>query len=221
MTKQEAFDFLYHLAEEVSTIFGSSCETVVQEIEDGKFYTVAIFNGHVSGRKAMSTQGILGGTLETDQIDYEKVRSGVYNQLVKHPSGKKIKSSSFPLKGDDYFYIFGINYDISLLENMGYFINNFISFEGDLFTTLKQEKDNSLESLFDSCLKLMNTNADNMKKSERLLFISALNDHNFFQIQKSVPFLSEKLGVSKYTIYKDLNELGASHIKAGKEDSHG
>lgn len=214
MNKKDAYDFLYHLAEGVSTMFGNNCETVVQELVDGKFCTIAIFNGHVSGRKAMSTQGILGGTLESSQINYEKVQAGVYNQLVVHPSGKKIKSSSFPLKGDDYFYIFGINYDISLLEHMNQFISNFISFEGDLFTTLNQEKDNSLESLYDTCLKVMNIKSKKIRKEERLVLIRMLNDHNFFQIQKSVPFLSEKLSVSKYTIYKDLNEIGAPHTEA-------
>ena len=33
-----------------------------------------------------------------------------------------------------------------------------------------------------------------------------------FQMQKSVPSLSEKLNVSKYTIYKDLNEIGATDL---------
>lgn len=211
MTKQEAYEFLCHLAEGVSTMFGNQCETVVQEMEDGKFYTVAIFNGHVSGRQTMSTQGILGGTLDSDQIDYEKVKLGVYNQLVEHPSGKKIKSSSFPLKGEDYFYIFGINYDITLFDSMNHFISNFISFEGDLFTTLHQEKENTLDSIYDACIQVMSTNISKMKKEERIMLIRMLHDHHFFQIQKSVPFLSEKLGVSKYTIYKDLNEIGAPH----------
>lgn len=214
MNKQEAYDFLYHLAEGVSTMFGNNCETVVQEIQDGKFCTVAIFNGHVSGRKAMSTQGILGGALDSNQINYERVKSGVYNQLVVHPSGKKIKSSSFPLKGEDYFYIFGINYDITLFEGMNHFINNFISFEGDLFTTLNQDKENTMESLYETCLQVMNVNSSKMRKEERLVFIGMLNNHNFFQFQKSVPFLSDKLGVSKYTIYKDLNEIGAPHTEA-------
>lgn len=195
-------------------MFGNNCETVIQELIDEEFYTIAIFNGHVSGRETMSTQGILGGKLNSDEIDYDKVLSGVFNQLVVHPSGKKIKSSSFPLKGEDYFYILGINYDITILENINFFINNFISFDGDLFSTLHQEKDNSLEHILDSCLQVMNGNISTMKKEERVVLIKMLYEHNFFKIQKSVPFLSEKLGVSKYTIYKDLNEIGAPSADA-------
>ncbi len=212
MTKKEAYEFLCNLAEGIANMFGNNCETVIQEFENGKICTVAIFNGHVSGRKVLSTQGILGGTLESDEIDYDKIMSGVYNQLVVHPSGKKIKSSSFPLKGEDYFYIFGVNYDITLLETMNLFINNFISFEGDLLTTLRQEKENSMDHILESCLQVMNGNVNKMKKEERMILIKLLMDCNFFQMQKSVPFLSEKLGVSKYTIYKYLNELGNSSL---------
>lgn len=210
MTKKEAYDFLYHLAEGISKMFGNNCETVIQELIGSDFYTVTIFNGHVSGRETMSTQGILGGKLNSDEIDYDKVRSGVFNQLVIHPSGKKIKSSSFPLKGEDYFYILGINYDITILDGISLFINNFISFDGDLFSTLHQEKDNSMEHILESSLQMMNGKVDKMKKEERVVLIKMLNDRNFFQIQKSVPFLSEKLGVSKYTIYKYLNEIGVT-----------
>jgi len=212
MDKEKVFHMLYGLAEGIANMFGQNCETVVQEIENGKFCNVAIFNGHVSGREVMSTIGILGGVLELENIDFEKAKTGIMNQMVRHPSGKTIKSSSFPFVGEDYYYVLGINYDVTKLELMDSFIESFLSFDGDLFTTLNQKKENTMENLLDSCLSL--TGADNrkLKKKERLALIRTLNEKNFFQMQKSVPSLSEKLNVSKYTIYKDLNEIGATDL---------
>lgn len=207
MTKEEAFQFLDTLAKGIATMFGNQCETVVQELEDDVFSTVSIYNGQVSGREVNSKLGILGGTLKSENIDLEQVRKGVFNQLVKHPSGKLIKSSSFTLIGEDYFYILGINYDATQLDQMGQFIENFMKNDGDLFSTLNQETEYSMENILEACVKMTGVEGRKLKKKERLALIRLLEEHHFFQIQKSVPYLSEQIGVSKYTIYKDLNEL--------------
>ena len=210
MDKEEIYRYLYSQAEGIAQMFGSQCETLIQEIVDDVFYIRAIFNGHVSGREVGSTQGILGGTLRVEDLNFQKAFSGANNQLVEHPSGKKIKSSSFTLRGEDYLYVLGINLDITIFDNLKYMLGELTTFEGDLFSTLYREKDNSLESILETCLKVIDGNHEEMKKEDRQILIRLLDEHNFFQIQKSVPFLAGKLGVSKYTIYKDLNKLGAT-----------
>ncbi len=207
MTKQEAFQFLDTLAKGIATMFGSHCETIVQELDDDVFSIVSIYNGEVSGRQVNSELGILGGTLKSENIDSNQVRRGVFNQIVKHPSGKMIKSSSFSLIGEDYFYILGINYDATPMNQIGQFIEDFIKTDGDLFSTLSQETEYSMENILESCLKMTGVEGRKFKKNERLGLIRLLSEHQFFQIQKSVPYLSEQIGVSKYTIYKDLNAL--------------
>lgn len=152
MTKAEAFAFLDRQARGIAATFGECCETVGQEIVGNELIVAAIYNGHVSGREVGSNIGIPGGTLDTSQMDIHDIVSEDLNQLTIHPSGKKIKSSDFVLRGEGYTYILGINYAVTLL-------------------------------------------------------IEELNKRNSFELQKSVPYLSERLGVSKYTLYKDLNEL--------------
>ncbi len=207
MTKKEAFDFLYRMAEGISKMFGNNCETLIQEVIEGEMVTVAIFNGHVSGRQPMSQIGILGGKIADEEINYEDFMKDVYNQLVIHPSGKKIKSSSFILAGEDYKYALGINYDTTPFEKVQNLLEDFLACEGDLYSTLWGESGTSLESILDSCLKIMNNSGEKLNKDERAILIQLLHEKNFFELQRSVPFLSEKLGVSKYTIYKDLKEL--------------
>jgi len=207
MTKKEAYEFLYRLAEGIARMFGVNCETVVQEVIDSEVVTLAIFNGHVSGRQPMSQVGILGGILSNEDIDYEEFMTDVHNQLVIHPSGKKIKSSSFILSGKHYKYVLGINYDVSLLDKVETMLGSFLAFEGDLYATLQRESDNSMESILENSLKSVNYSAGKLKKEERIILLQVLKEQHFFDLQKSVPFLAEKLSVSKYTIYKDLKEI--------------
>ncbi len=207
MNKEEAYDFLYRLAEGISKMFGNHCETLIQEVINGEMVTVAIFNGHVSGRQPMSQLGILGGAMDDVEINYDKLMIDVCNQLVIHPTGKKIKSSSFILAGDDFKYALGINFDITPFEKMQNLIGDFLTIEGDLYSTLQRENGNDPESILDTCLKIMNNTGEKLNKEERFVLIKLLRENNFFDFQRSVPFLSEKLGVSKFTIYKDLKEL--------------
>ena len=60
MDKNEAYEFLYRLAEALSLMFGKNCETIIHEIDGQHILNLAIFNGHVSNRKAGSTLSIYG-----------------------------------------------------------------------------------------------------------------------------------------------------------------
>ncbi|MBQ2271304.1 MAG: helix-turn-helix domain-containing protein, partial [Firmicutes bacterium] len=42
---------------------------------------------------------------------------------------------------------------------------------------------------------------------ERLMLVKMLKEKGVFNLQKSVPYVAERMGVSKYTIYNYLNEL--------------
>ena len=46
-----------------------------------------------------------------------------------------------------------------------------------------------------------------MKKQDRKMMVQLLKERNFFNLQKSVPYVAERLDVSKYTIYKYINEI--------------
>ncbi|MBQ6622369.1 MAG: helix-turn-helix domain-containing protein [Mogibacterium sp.] len=209
MTRNEAYDFLYRIAEGLSKMFGQCCETVVQEVlPDEGIRTVAIFNGHVSGRTAGSSESIYGpfadpGTLVPDELHRDNT-----GQLVHLSDGKLLKSSSYYLRGYDFTFILGINYDISLMKQLESFAADFNRTEHTLLDTLQVTPDRTLEALFEAALAAVGKPAHPLKKADRQSLIRLLDEKQFFQIRKSIPFLSESLGVSLYTIYKDLAELG-------------
>lgn len=205
MTKDETFNFLNRVAEGISIMFGSNCETVIHEITDNEFINVAIYNGHVSGRVAGSKVGILDKNIyDNNQIKVDTSKDSI-NQLVVI-NNKTLKSSTFFYYGEDYTYALGINYDISLMKKMSGFLDNFTETSGNLFYSLSSN-DSQLDVLFKNSLSLVNKSIENMKKHDRLSLVKILMENNFFDLQKSVPYLSEKLDVSKYTIYKYINEI--------------
>lgn len=207
MNRKEAYEFLYRLAKGLASMFGPNCETVIQEVVKNEMVTLAIFNGHVSGREPQSKLGILGGALG-ENLNYDKVMVDVCNQMVIHPSGKKIKSSSFVMAGKDFKFALGVNYDVTMMEKAEESLKSFLAFEGNLYNTLQSGQGNTLEGIFDTCLRAVHEPGKKMTKVRRTVLIQMLNEHSFFALQKSVQYLADRLGLSKYTIYKDLNELG-------------
>ena len=62
--------------------------------------------------------------------------------------------------------------------------------------------------VFESCSEMVKRPFSQMQKADRLTLVSILKEKGFFQMQRSVPYAAERLGVTKYTIYNYLNELG-------------
>lgn len=127
--------------------------------------------------------------------------------MVLHPSGKKIKSSSFLMKGEGFAYILGINYDVTLLERMEGFLGGFLSCQGNLYETMRENGAGTLDTVYDSCAEMMPDIEGKLSRERRQTLIRLLDSQQFFKLQKSIPYLSEKLKVSKYTLYKDLDDL--------------
>ena len=207
MDKTNAYDFLCRSAEGIAKMFGKYCETVVQEVVGQEIVVVAIYNGHVSGRKVGSTRSIYGDDVSADDFDFSKLSQDSFNQLVTLSNGKIIKSSSYYLRGADFTYILGINYDITLMEQLRNYAEDISQTESDFLGSLQVKKENSLAALYEEALVKVNKPARSFRKADRQTLIRLLNEKNFFGLAKCIPFLSEKLDVSKYTIYKDLNEL--------------
>ena len=48
---------------------------------------------------------------------------------------------------------------------------------------------------------------DALGKADRLKLVAMMEQKNAFSYRKSVPFVAKRLGVSRYTVYKYLDEL--------------
>ena len=204
MTRDEAFEFLDRTARGIAEMFGSSCETLVHDMGVPSHPILSIYNGHVSGRTVGSTLDILGTDRE---LEPEARTSDQVNLYATTPSGAQIKSSTFHLIGEDYNLALGINFDYTSLVYANRILVDLMSAQADLKTALWQGGDSALSDLFDECLAALGKPADALGKADRLKLVAMLEQKNAFSYRKSVPFVSRRLGVSRYTVYKYLDEL--------------
>ena len=204
MNRDEAFEFLDRTARGIAEMFGSSCETLVHDMGVPSHPILSIYNGHVSGRTVGSTVDILGTDRE---LEDEARRNDQVNLYATTPSGQQIKSSTFHLIGEDYNLALGINFDYTSLVYANRILVDLMSAEADLKTALWQGGDSALSDLFDECLAALGKPADALGKADRLKLVAMLEQKNAFSYRKSVPFVSRRLGVSRYTVYKYLDEL--------------
>ena len=204
MDRDEAFEFLDRTARGIAEMFGSSCETLVHDMGVPSHPILSIYNGHVSGRTVGSTLDILGTDRE---LEPEARTSDQVNLYATTPSGAQIKSSTFHLIGEDYNLALGINFDYTSLVYANRILVDLMSAQADLKTALWQGGDSALSDLFDECLAALGKPADALGKGDRLKLVAMLEQKNAFSYRKSVPFVSRRLGVSRYTVYKYLDEL--------------
>ena len=207
MDKNEAYEFLYRVAEAISLTFGKNCETIIHEMNGQHIRNLAIFNGHVSNRKAGSTLSIYGkDTSKDDGSGSQNLDLDYLNQQVI-TNGKQIKSTTIHMRGSDFHYALGINYDITVLSQMQRVMDGLTAVEGELSTRLFISDQPEIAEIFDGCLESFNMPVHLMKKGDRLELVRLLRDKGVFHIQKSVPYVAERMGVSKFTVYNYLNEI--------------
>lgn len=204
MNRDEAFEFLDRTARGIAEMFGSSCETLVHDMGVPSHPILSIYNGHVSGRTVGSTVDILGTDRE---LEDEARCSDQVNLYATTPSGQQIKSSTFHLIGEDYNLALGINFDYTSLVYANRILVDLMSSEADLKSALWQGGDSALADLFDECLAALGKPVDSLGKADRLKLVAMMEQKNAFSYRKSVPFVAKRLGVSRYTVYKYLDEL--------------
>lgn len=204
MNRNEAFEFLDRTARGIAEMFGSSCETMVHDMSQPTHPILSIYNGHVSGREVGSTMDILGN--ET-QLSEEGLKTDFVNLYATTPSGQQIKSSTFHMIGEDYNLALGINFDYSSLVYANRILVDLMSADADLKSAMWHSGDNRLGEVFEECLAAVGKPVSALNKADRMKVIALLNQKNAFSFRKSVPFISQRLGVSRYTVYKYLSEL--------------
>lgn len=196
--------FLDTLAIIISEMFGQHCEVVISDLDNPDESILSIYNGEVTGRK-------VGDPLTTRSEELIERSKGGFNINYKKANKrikKEIKSSTIVTKAFGKNISFCINYDCDDLTSIHVVLKKFLSMgeqaydEFDVFDNGKL-----VEQKFDMELEKINKSIVSMNKNDRLNLIKNLKTSGVFNIQKSVPYIAERLGVSRYTIYNYLNEI--------------
>ncbi len=206
MTRDQAFEFLDRTARGIAEMFGSSCETLVQDMSDPSHPILSIYNGQVSGREVGSTADIMGSTR---LIDETAMTTDFVNLYATTPAGAQLKSSTFHMIGEDYNLALGIDFDYSSLVFANRILVDLMRSDADLQSALWESTDNGLSQIFDECLAAVGKPVSALNKNDRVKIVALLDQKNAFSYRKSVPFVAKHLQVSRYTVYKYLDQLAA------------
>ena len=205
MEKEQALEFLCRVAEGIAETFGNSCEALIQDMSQKNHPIFAIYHGHVTGRQVGSKEDVYGAVSEEETI--LDLKHDLVNHLVISKKGRRIKSSTFLLKGEDYHYALGVNFDFTELYQAVKIQEDLLHVRSDLEKAVTEEVQGSLQEIFDGCEELMGKSAKTMNKAERLRLVKLLKEKNAFEFYKAVPYISNRMGVTRYTVYNYLNQL--------------
>lgn len=193
------------IAEGIAKTFGSHCEVVLHDLTDVSSSIVAIFNGHVTGRKIGSPLTDLGLTI---------LKKGNEDQLLlnypnKSIKGKRLKSTSILIR-DDYGELVGclcINIDLTLLSMANSILDEMVNVhEKKDEESFPQSVTDLEEKMIDRAVEKIGKPITLMDKNERMEFIRLLDDMGLFLIKGTVQNVAQLLDVSKFTIYNYLEK---------------
>ncbi|MDR1376912.1 MAG: helix-turn-helix transcriptional regulator [Synergistaceae bacterium] len=204
-TMDEFIDFLEKLASLIAETFGSNCEVVVSDLDHPESTILAIFNGHVTGRKA-------GDPLIPQAL--ERIRNNADGYYINRNEGegkgeKLIKASTISAHIGGRNIAFCINYDYTHLKTLKHSLDEFLSMQNDRDINEDLPYSQHIEQAVKKAIKLVHKPIHLMNKKERLEVIAYLEKQGILKIQKSVQTIARYLAISRYTVYNYLNELRA------------
>ena len=217
MKQDMTLDILIQLAHGLAEHFGTQCEIAIHDVTRDLSNTIVyIENGQISGRaQGDAASNVVLEALHTppeelkDQIGY----------LTRSSDGKALKSSSIYIRdrSGSLRYIFSVNYDISSLKAVDELIRGLITTHPatDQSGKAEQKKQESapriphtvtelLDSLIEHALAEVGKPVVMMTKEDKIRVVRYLNDAGAFLITKSGDRIASVLGISKFTLYKDM-----------------
>ena len=204
MIKDEVLHILISIADGIAETFGRSCETVIHEIEEKGYRIVYIKNGEVSGRKIGDTLSLIG--YDYSLSDFYKGKD-LINFEAKTTTGKSIKSTTLHIKGRDYHFSLGINYDFTLFLVMDGVIKNFIKTKSRYENIFAETGDVNITELIKQSVQEINVPLQMMNRDDKLRLIKRLDEKAAFNIKNSVNEVATFLGMSRYTVYNYLKKV--------------
>ncbi len=186
--------------------FGANCEVVLHDLTKDYNHTIIdIRNGHVTNRVV----GGCGSNLGLEVLNGNVVDGDRFNYITTTPEGKILRSSSVYLRDDEGEVIGSICVNLDITETMQFegFLRRYNHFEPNQEEFFAQDINSLLDYLIQQAKQLVGKDPKEMNKEERCTFLNYLDEKGAFQISKSSVKLCEILGISKFTLYNDLDAI--------------
>lgn len=202
-------NLLSDIAQCIAMQFGENCEVVLHDLTLPYDKTiVAIWNGHVTGRKI----GDGGTNAGLEILKGSASPDDQYSYINTTPNGRILRSSSKYFR-DEYGKVNGsmcINMDITDIIKTENTLKTFTC-SGNAATPQSPELfvgnvDELLDIMMQEAVNATSKAVGHLTKEEKVAIVHSLEDKGFFLIKKAAEKLADFLGLSRYSIYNYLNE---------------
>jgi len=202
-------NLLSDIAKCIAMQFGENCEVVLHDLTLPYDKTiVAIWNGHVTGRKV----GDGGTNAGLEILKGSASPEDQYSYINTTTDGRVLRSSSKYFR-DEYGKVNGslcINFDITDMIR-GEASLRALTGSNTPPTTHTPELfvgniDELLELMMTEAVSMTGRSVRNLTKEEKVSIVHNLDSKGFFLIKKAAEKLADFLGLSRYSIYNYLNE---------------
>jgi predicted transcriptional regulator YheO len=207
--------FLKQLLTLIASQFGDRCEIVLHDLTRDYNHTIVdIRNGHITGRTIEGCGSNLGLEVLSGRLE----DGDRFNYVTTTPDGKILRSSSIYLKNAAGEVIGSICINLDITESLQFegFLRKYNHFETGQDEFFAQDINSLLEFLIRQARRLIGKVSGEMNKEERLAFLAHLDRKGAFQIAKSSVRICQELGISKFTLYNDLDAI---RCQAKKENA--
>ena len=113
------------------------------------------------------------------------------------------------MEGDDYHLALGINYDFTPLAYANRALLDLMRTDVEFRSAVYPNRDTRISDLFQQCAERIGKPLREMTKADRLRVTELLKKQHVLSYRRAVPDVATQLGVSRYTIYKYLDEVSA------------
>lgn len=204
--RSDLFAALRPLVRGVAAAFGDGCEVVLHDFADLEHSIVEIA-GNVTGRSVGGSVTQIGLSIAAradaaeDEIGY----------ITRTRGGRILKSSTLLVR-DAEGHVLGalcINLDVTQYRAAARLLSELAGPVGgspadiDFSDDIKRVLDGELRQ----AEREVGRPIDLWRKNDRMTVVAALRRRGVFAVQRAVPFVAERLGVSRATIYAYLEDL--------------
>lgn len=208
----EEWDFLTSYIKGLALHFGKNCETVLLDVsnyeEYGSGLIVAIENGHVTGRKVGDT----GTNLGLEILKGELNGGDKYNYVTQTADGRMLRSTTMYIRNAEGMPIgcVCINLDITDLMMAEKTIKDTVLME-DSSTEVNEVFVNNINDLLDMLIQQAQEHVQKpvskMTREDKKKGIEYLDKKGAFLVKKAGERICHYFNISKYTLYKYLDEM--------------
>jgi predicted transcriptional regulator YheO len=209
--------FLKQLLALISSQFGDRCEVVLHDLTQDYNHTIVdIRNGHVTNRRV----GGCGSNLGLEVLNGSVEDGDRFNYVTTTADGKLLRSSSIYIKNDAGRVIASICINLDITESIQFegFLRKYNHFETSQNEFFAQDVNTLLDFMIQQAQQLIGKELKTLSKEDRMTVLSYLDRKGAFQISKSSVKICKVLGISKFTLYNDLEAIREQERVPAQED---